>query len=92
MFCQDVVTLPQGRLYNVNVLTQRMFPSGPTPKVDKSILLKNNLLDYTLFIPKDDGQELVFVCFKSQRKAYSHMVTPLRESQEIDLAPIYLLL
>lgn len=66
------------RLYNVNVLTQPVFPSGQTLKVDKSILLKkhtqkNNFLDYTLSNPKDDNQELFFVCFKSQRKAYSYM-------------------
>lgn len=46
-------------LYNVNVLTERMFPSGQTLKVGKSILLKS-LLDDILFIPKDEAWPLVF--------------------------------
>lgn len=72
MFCQDVVTLPQGRLYSVNVLTQQMFPSGQTLKIGKSILLKKNTNNnkknppglYTIH-PKrqEQGQELFCVCF-----------------------------
>lgn len=46
-------------LYNVNVLTQRMFPSGQTLKVGKSILLKS-LLDDILFILKDEAWPLFF--------------------------------
>lgn len=49
-------------LYNVNVLTQRMFPSGQTLKVGKFILLKS-LLDDILFIPKDEAWPLVIFLF-----------------------------
>ena len=77
-------------LYNVNVLTQRMFPSGQTLKVGKFILLKS-LLDDILFIPKDEAWPLFFFfcLFEIIEKIIESYGYSSMWNREIDLVHIY---